>query len=120
MLKRLTFLTLILALPNSALAYEVFTEYRIHSSEVLAAELGEIEHEDPASLILTLKNDSGSPEKVVIESDDLLDQCLQEIQYMEGNNSAYVQIVVNTNAQTMNGVMVIQCSAHYGLIPYSD
>lgn len=99
-----------LSIASSAFAYQEFSEYRIMGSEIRSVTLGEQQHEDPATLVIELNAAENSPQKLVIESDGFLDECLQEIQNIIGDNTSYVQIVVSETADTMNGTLHTECA----------
>lgn len=93
-----------------ASAFQKFEEYRIIGSEIRAVQLGPQEVEDPATLIIDLVSDGSGPQQISLESDGGLDECKQTIDYTIGDSSRYVQIRVHTSADTMNGMMVTECT----------
>ena len=98
-------------------AYQVFHSYRIAGSDILAVAEGNHVDEDP--LVLSLKLDIGSGETtdLAIETDGDIEECKLQLETIMGSNSAYAEIVVDMNAQTMNGVLMIQCAVFHGLFP---
>lgn len=98
-------------------AYQVFHTYRITGSDILAVAEGNHVDEDP--LVLSLKLDIGSGETtdLVIETDGDIEECKLQLETIMGSHSAYAEIVVDMNAQTMNGVLMVQCAVFHGLFP---
>ena len=97
--------------------YQVFHSYRIAGSDILAVAEGNHVDEDP--LVLSLKLDIGSGETtdLAIETDGDIEECKLQLETIMGSNSAYAEIVVDMNAQTMNGVLMVQCAVFHGLFP---
>ena len=93
-----------------AAALQKFEEYRILGSEIRSVRLGPQEVEDPATLVIELVTESSETEEISIESDGGLDDCKLTIDYTIGDKSRYIQIRVHTTADTMNGVIVTECS----------
>ena len=102
------FVAIMFAAPASAL--QQFEEYRIVGSEILSVRLGRQEVEDPATLIIELVTESSESQEISIESDGGLDDCKLTIEYTIGDKGRYIQIRVHTTADTMNGVIVTECS----------
>lgn len=97
---------------GQASAYQQFTTYRIAGKDIVSIAEQEPAGEDPATLTLKMGTDSS---EIVIESDDDLKACKEKLEAIRGSAAHYAEIVVDVNAMTMNGVMVIQCSTFYGL-----
>ena len=95
--------------PSSAL--QRFEEYRIVGSEIQSVRLGPQQVEDPATLIIDLVPGSSETKQLTLESDGGLDDCKLTIEYAIGDTNRYVQIRVQTTAETMNGVMVTECAS---------
>lgn len=92
---------------QGAQAYEITTEYRIGGEEIVSIVEPEIEIEAPLALELTLSQG----QTLLIESDMLLGDCkavLEDVQ-SKGNRAA-AKIVIDYSADTMNGVVVTECS----------
>ena len=100
-----------------AAAYQLFHTYRIAGSDILAVSEGEYVVEDPLVLRLKLKSGTSEPADLVIETDGDIEECKLQLENIIGSNSAYAEIVVDMNAQTMNGVLMIQCAVFQGLFP---
>lgn len=92
------------ALP--AAAFNRFEDYRISGAEIVSVDIAPPEEEAPARLLIR----TNTEETIEIESDNGLDECRETLQAVIGNADRYVQIVVLTNADTMNGVLVVQCA----------
>lgn len=104
-----------LALAVPASAYQQFVTYRIAGKDILAITMLEHVDENPAGLTLKVAPGGGGADEILIESDGGLDECRTELEYIVGSASAYAEIVIDMNAQTMNGVMVVQCATFHGL-----
>ena len=100
-----------LAFAAPAAAMQKFEEYRIVGSEIQSVRLGPQEVEDPATLIIELVTGASETQELMIESDGGLDECKQTIDYVIGDASRYMEIRVQTTADTMNGVMVTGCAS---------
>ncbi|EAV42116.1 hypothetical protein SIAM614_20545 [Stappia aggregata IAM 12614] len=100
-----------------ASAYQVFYTYRIAGSDILEVSEGDHVEEDPLVLSLTLNIGSGQTTSLAIETDGDIEECKLQLETIMGSNSAYAEIVVDMNAQTMNGVLMIQCAVFHGLFP---
>tara|TARA_R110002020_G_scaffold35195_7_gene106335 strand:+ start:3161 stop:3514 length:354 start_codon:yes stop_codon:yes gene_type:complete len=100
----------VLASMSPAPAFQKFEQYRILGSEILSVRLGPMEVEDPATLILELTPNSSGPGEITIESDAGLDACKATVEEILGSATSTVEITVQVTADTMNGVMVIQCA----------
>ena len=97
---------LLLAAP--AHAWSELVEYRIGGSELISAvAAAPEENEAPATLTLKIKD---RLDPLVLESDHDVKECGETLQYVVGNSSVYVSIVVDRNAATLNGVKLIQCA----------
>ncbi|MCY0147966.1 hypothetical protein OEG84_09655 [Hoeflea sp. G2-23] len=94
-----------------AFAMQKFEEYRFFGNEIQSVRLGVQEVEDPATLIIDLISGSGAAQQVILESDGGLDDCKQTIDYTIGDASRYIEIRVHTTADTMNGVIVTECTS---------
>jgi hypothetical protein len=99
----------------SAAAFQKFEEYRIPGNEIRSVDLAPQAHEDPAVMIIVVGTDSANSQRIEIESDFPLDRCREDIEIIVGADNAYVQMVVDMTAQTMNGVLLTECSIFYGL-----
>lgn len=97
------------------LAFQKFEEYRIRGDEIRSVKLGPQEVEDPATLVIELSSSAPGVKQIVVETDFDVEPCKASLEEAIGNKLAYVQIVVHVTAQTMNGVVITQCSALYGL-----
>ncbi|WP_269580678.1 hypothetical protein [Roseibium sp. Sym1] len=97
-----------------ASAYQQFLTYRIAGQDIQSITLAPHADENPAAMTLNLQSSGGSSD-ILIESDGGLDACKTELEYIIGSKDAYAEIVVDMNARTMNGVMVLQCATFYGL-----
>lgn len=94
-----------------ASALQHFSTYRIFAAELISVTVGEQEVEDPASLILKIGPSPQEATELLIESDGSLDECRQSLEAIMDYASGYVEILVDQAAQTMNGVMVLHCTA---------
>ncbi|WFE91462.1 hypothetical protein K1718_08910 [Roseibium porphyridii] len=104
------------ALPGvPAAAYQQLLTYRIAGLDILAIAEGDHVDEDPWALALTVVPSGGMGNEIIIESDGGLDECKQQLEYVKGSKSDYIEIVIDMNASTMNGVLVIQCATFQGL-----
>jgi len=98
-----------------ASAYQQILTYRIAGTDIQSVTLAPHVDEDPAAMTLQVRSDSGQPNEILIESDGGLDDCKRQLDYIVGSKDAYAEIVIDINAQTMNGVLVLQCATFYGL-----
>ncbi len=96
----------VMALISNAHAFQKFEEYRILGSEIISIKMLEQEVEASASFALYLKD---LAEPIIFESDGFLEDCKQNIDYMIGDATRYVQITTQMTADTMNGIMVTEC-----------
>ena len=110
MARLILILLVALASATPATGFQKFEHYRILGSEIVSVRLGPQEVEDPATLILELTQDSPGPREIVVESDFELDTCKATVEAILGSATSSVEIVVQVSADTMNGVMVIQCA----------
>jgi len=110
MARLLLILLFSLAFTPPVTAFQKFEHYRILGSEILSVRLGPQEVEDPASLILELTAESSGPREITIESDFGLDDCKATVEEILGSATSTVEITVHVTADTMNGVMVLQCA----------
>lgn len=106
--------TIAAIIPASAL--QQFSEYRIPGNEILSVKLEPHVDEDPATITLQLAPNASGTKELVLETDREIEPCKATIEEIIGNGQAYVQIVVHLTAQTMNGVVITQCLALYGLL----
>lgn len=104
-----------IALAMPASAYQQFLTYRIAGADILSVTLAPHVDEDPAALTLKLRPGSGPSDEILIESDGGLDACRTDLGYIVGSKDSYAEIVIDINAQTMNGVLVLQCATFHGL-----
>jgi len=102
-------------LVQPASAYQQFLTYRIAGKDILSITLAKHVDEDPAAMTLKVAPSGGRGDEILIESDGGLDECKTELEYILGSEDAYAEIVIDMNAQTMNGVLVLQCATFYGL-----
>ena len=100
---------------GGAAAYQQFVTYRIAGMDILSITQAEQMDEDPDTLTLKIRPGSGPADEIVIESDGGLDDCKQQLDYIAGSKTDYAEIVVDMNASTMNGVLVLQCATFHGL-----
>lgn len=115
MLRSAIILLIVTAMSYQAFALQQFSEYRIPGNEILSVKLEPHVDEDPATMTIQLKPNASGVQKLVLETDFDIEPCKAAIEEIIGNKLAYVQIVVHITAQTMNGVVITQCSALYGL-----
>lgn len=94
-----------------ATAYQHLSTYRIFAAELISVTVGNQEVEDPASLILKIGPSPQEATDLLIESDGDLDECKQSLETIMDYASGYVEILVDQSAQTMNGLMVLHCTA---------
>lgn len=109
-MKRMTFASLVLALlPAQAGAYQNFIEHRIRGEEIRSVRIVEPEAEDPFMLVIETDPDFTGTGEIVIESDSELEACREAVESAIGKRGTYVQIIVQTTAQTMNGTLATEC-----------
>ena len=111
MIRTMLAASIALAVATPASAVQKFQEYRIIGSEIQSVRLGPQEVEDPATLIIELVPGNYETQEIMIESDGGLDECKQTIDYAIGDASRYIEIRVQTTADTMNGLMVTGCAS---------
>ena len=111
-MNRVALASLALALSSAqAFAYQSFVEYRIRGDEIRSARIEPPEMEAPSLMIIETDPDVSGTDEIAIESDDNLDECLQAVESAIGDSAKRVTIVIDTTAETMNGVMVTECTA---------
>lgn len=98
-----------------ASGYQQFLTYRIAGKDILSVTLAPHVDEDPAAMTLKLRPGANQADELLIESDGGLDDCRTELEYIIGSKDGYAEIVIDVNAQTMNGVLVLQCATFQGL-----
>jgi hypothetical protein len=97
---------------TTAQAFQKFEDYRILGSEIRSIKAIDPEfEEDPEMLEIELIGDGSEGVTLQIETDGSLEECAQTLEYLVGDPSQYAQIVVQVNAATMNGSLIVQCSA---------
>lgn len=115
LLPRLLFgLALAGGLQSAAFAYQKLLTYRIAGKDILAVTEGVPDVEDPLSLILKVVS-GGEPFDLLIETDGEVEECKGQLESIMGSGTAYAEIVIDENSQTMNGVLMIQCAVFHGL-----
>lgn len=107
---RLSFLLLCGLAPLPALGWEHTVEYRFAGSEIASILVTEGMDEDPAVLHVGLSDLNGSSQRIEVESDFGLGDCPMLLQAAQGNPGVTLVLTANLNAQTMNGVTLVQCS----------
>lgn len=109
-MQRLFSISLALLLGTSAVqAFQKFEDYRILGSEIASITATDPDfEEDPEILEIKLVEDSVT---LSLETDGSLEECAQTLEYVVGDPNQYAQIVVQVNAPTMNGSLIVQCSA---------
>jgi hypothetical protein len=103
------------SLASSVMAYQQFITYRIAGKDILSITEGDHVDEDPWTLTLKVVATGGMSDVIHLESDGGFDECKQQLDYIIGSKSEYAEIVIDMNASTMNGVMMIQCATFHGL-----
>jgi hypothetical protein len=101
------------AVPLSA--YQQFITYRIAGKDILSVTEGNHVDEDPWTLTLKVVPSGGMSDEIQLESDGGFDECKQQLGYIIGSKTEYAEIVIDMNASTMNGVLMIQCATFHGL-----
>lgn len=97
---------------NAAHAWQKFEDYRILGTDLRAVKAIDPEfNEDPAVLELVVGAQGENPVTLQIETDGILEDCARTLQYIIGDPNNYAQIIVQTNASTMNGTLIVQCSS---------
>lgn len=95
-----------------ALAWQKFEEYRILGSDLRSVRaIDPAFEEDPMQLQLVVGAAGEAPVTLDIETDGDAAECAQTLDHMTGDPNRYAQIIVQVNADTMNGSLIIQCSA---------
>ena len=111
-MNRVALTSLAMALwPAQAFAYQSFIEHRIPGSEIRSVRIEAPEMEAPSLMVIETDPDVSGTDEIAIESDDNLDECLQAVESAIGDSAKRVTIVIDTTAETMNGVMVTECTA---------
>lgn len=116
MLKYLCCAMFLLAGP--AHAYQQFSTLRVAGVEILSVTRAPQQDEDPAGLTLQIARPGDTPAEIFIESDGDLDGCYDQLIGIQGARATYAEIVTDINAVTMNGVLVVQCTAYQ--FPFGD
>ncbi len=98
-----------------ASAYQQFVTCRIAGKDILSITEGAHVDEDPWTLKLKVRPTGGMSDEIILESDGGFDECKQTLEYIVGSKTEYAEIVIDMNAQTMNGVLMIQCATFHGL-----
>lgn len=95
----------------NAQAFTKYDDYRFSGREIVAATAsGPSEIEGPASLEIKLRD---VDEVLKLESDNETESCADTLNSMAGSEFGYVQVLVNENASTMNGLLILHCTPHY-------
>ena len=93
-----------------AMAFEKFEEYRIVGTEIASVDLvAPGMAEDPHLFTIHTVNE----EAIELEADNevtFMENCRDAVERVIGNSTAYIQIVILANAQTMNGSLFLQCT----------
>ncbi|MGH1577799.1 hypothetical protein [Planktotalea sp.] len=94
---------------SAAFGFQKFEDYRILGSEIASIKAIDPEfEEDPEVLEIELVEGGVT---LQLETDGFLDECLQSLEYLVGDPNQYAQIVVQVNTPTMNGSLIVQCTA---------
>ncbi len=92
-----------------ASAFQKFEEYRIPGNEIRAVRVTPPANEDPATIVIELDAEAQNDRQIILESDNALDDCKATVESAIGDEDTYVEIVLHTTANTMNGVIVVEC-----------
>ncbi len=110
MLLRLLTAALILAAP-AAHAWERTIEWRFTGAEITSFTVTEPEFDEDATVVQILLSDPMGGDGIVeFEDDGGFEDCAQTLSFHEGDPSTTIVLTLNTNARTMNGSMLVQCS----------
>ena len=111
-MNRVALTSLAMALwPAQAFAYQSFIEHRIPGSEIRSVRIEAPEMEAPSLMVIETDPDVSGTDEIAIESDDDLDGCMETVKSAIGDAGKLVTIIVETTTQTMNGVLVTECTA---------
>lgn len=109
-LRALTAAVLIL-MASAAHAWERTVEWRFSGDEITSFNVTEPEFDEDATVVQILLSDPMGGDGIVeFEDDGGFEDCAQTIGFHVGDPSATIVLTVNTNARTMNGSMLVQCS----------
>ena len=100
----------LLFLATPVLAWEHTVEYRFAGTEIAGFQVTEGPDEDPTVLQVALNDPQRGSTRIEIESDFGVGDCAETLGYAQGNPGVTVVLTANLNAQTMNGVTLVQCS----------
>ncbi|MEL6948301.1 MAG: hypothetical protein AAFO73_11800 [Pseudomonadota bacterium] len=104
-----------MVLSTSASAYQHFVEYRIGGSQIERVTAAPpTETEAPSTLTIKVKDVF---ETIDIQTDSDADECAKRLQTVLGNADFYVVITVDENAETLNGIVIRQCTVFPALNP---
>ena len=96
--------------PAAATAWENTMEWRFLGSDIAGITVIDPEIEDPVVLEIALSNPDFGDTLVIIESDDDISACVETLRFSQGNPQITLVLTSHLNAQTMNGVLLAQCS----------
>lgn len=92
--------------PCVAFAQDTGREYEVTGEKIISVETTQVAPKDPFPLAIGLS--SGAT--WVIESDMPLDDCKSNFELAAGDPDLTVVVVVDENAQTLNGILVTRCA----------
>lgn len=111
MSSRLLIAAALMLAPAAANAWERTIEWRFSGDEITGFTVTEPEFdEDPTFIQIMLSDPMGSDTVIEFEDDWGFEDCAQTLSFAQGNPNTTIVLTVNTNAQTMNGSAVVQCS----------
>ncbi len=109
-LRLITAAALILAAP-AAHAWERTIEYRFTGAEIVSFKVTEPAFdEEPTFVRIMLSDPMGGDGIIEFEDDSRFEDCAETLSMYKGDASTTIVLVVDTNATTMNGSVVVQCS----------
>ena len=109
---RLTAFLAFLVAAQPVHAFQKFEDYRILGSEIASIKATDPDFEEaPEVLEIELIQEGAANVILSLETDGSLDECAQSLDYIIGDPTQYAQIVVQVNAPTLNGSLIVQCTA---------
>ena len=100
-----------LAVAAPAAALDITTAFRFAGADIVSITAAPPAFdEDPATIEITLSHPHLGENTVLIESDGDVGACVETLRLAQGNPLTDIVLRVHQNAQTLNGVMLVECS----------
>lgn len=97
----------------AAHAWERTIEYRFTGAEIVSFKVTEPAFdEEPTFVRIMLSDPMGGDAIIEFEDDSRFEDCAETLSMYQGDASTTIVLVVDTNATTLNGSVVVRCSTH--------